>query len=75
MILIFAVAAVFASDLCIATKRDGTACRNKATEGTTYCLIHNPDAPRCGFIKKDGQPCRIRVTEAGQLCHHHRTKD
>ena len=46
-------------------------CKNKATEGTTFCGIHDPNAPRCGANTTRNKPCRMKVSKTGNKCSKH----
>lgn len=46
-------------------------CKNKATEGTTFCGIHDPNAPRCGANTTKNKPCRMKVSKTGDRCSKH----
>jgi hypothetical protein len=60
-----------ARPMCAGKTKAGNACHNHAQEKSAYCGMHNPNAPRCGFVKKDGDKCQMRVKVAGSRCHHH----
>ncbi len=70
IVLMAIVHAATATDLCKATKKDGTPCKGRpGTSG--YCYFHDP-ANRCTQIKKDGTQCKGIKMKGTDKCYVHR---
>lgn len=56
---------------CYGTNRDGSACKNAATDGL-YCSVHTTVKSKCIAMNKDGTSCRNSAVSGGAYCSVHK---
>ena len=67
---------------CKATTKSGQQCKNKTTDASGLCRIHNPNyqaadkvkTKQCSATTKSGQQCRLMTSNPSGKCHIHDKK-